>query len=90
MDTNTSDIRQQLSKNISAMAAIYRRIDGGQLTGRNGNLTAGSLATKWATIQRLLDECGGYEILDNDPKLAARFDKIEWRHLVGTRPSITR
>lgn len=77
--TKTPSATRRLVRN---MLGTYRRLDTGESGGRNANATYSTLELNWARLRAAL-EAGGFEELDADPKLAARYATLERRHLVG-------
>lgn len=69
---------------ISSMRATYRRIDSGQLTGRNCVATDRGLAAKWHLLQKCL-EAGGFEELDRSSRLDLSYRTLERRHLLAEK-----
>lgn len=69
-------------RHLAALDGTYRRMDSGQLTGRNSDATSLNLDRHWTQLQDALD-AGGYEMLDANPRLAAKYARVERRHLLG-------
>jgi hypothetical protein len=68
---------EKLTRN---MLATYYRMDRGESSGRQSTLD--NLDWNWNRLKEAL-AAGGYEELDCNPKLAAKYAKLERRHLLG-------
>jgi hypothetical protein len=73
---------KRTSRHLQALAGVYRRMDSGELTGRNAELTSSTLEHHWRELRAAL-EAGGFEYLDSHPRLAATWARVERRHLLG-------
>jgi hypothetical protein len=83
--TNPSKEMTEMSSTrtyLARMESIYRRVDGGQLTGRNSTSTDRTLDRNWRLLLAALEN-GGYEECDADERLAARWARIERRYRLG-------
>ena len=69
-------------RHLTALDGIYRRMDGGQNTGRNAAATDSAVDMHWRELAAALDD-GGFEELDSRPRLAAKYARLERRRYVG-------
>lgn len=84
-----ADTLATFRRHVRAAAGVYARQDSGQLTGRNGNLTADSLdyhvrkATELLTADAHTDDAPLCAYLDTPrgAKLAAAWSRVERRHV---------
>ena len=74
--------KTQTQRLIDNLVASYRRLDSGQLQGRNSASSDATRAFNWRRLQDALT-AGGYEELDANPRLADRYYRLERRHLLG-------
>ena len=74
----------QTRKSLTALAGMYYRLDTGQSGTRNHEATSRALDAHWNALRKALED-GGYEELDANPKLAAKYSKLERRHLLVAR-----
>lgn len=69
---------------IETIEGFYYRIDNGQSGGRNASATDATLDWRWNQLREALEE-GGFEELDGNDRLAAKYSKIERRRALGAR-----
>jgi hypothetical protein len=75
MATPLADFTRELRNTESQ----YRRMDSGTLTGRNADASADSLSWKLRRLRDLARTDAVCDALDANPKLAARWNRIERR-----------
>jgi hypothetical protein len=78
-------VKTKTARLVDNLAAMYYRRDRPmQLVGRNSAAGDQTLDANWRRLQAAL-EAGGFEELDADPRLAARYRRLERRHLLGEK-----
>jgi hypothetical protein len=72
--------KTQTQRLVTNMLGAYYRLDTGRSSGRQSAFD--NLDWNWGRLQEALEN-GGYEELDASKTLAARYRKLERRHLLG-------
>lgn len=67
------------TRKLRNLESAYRRLDGGQLTGRNSDSSDRTRAMQHADLAQLARTDSVCELLDADEKLAARWNRLERR-----------
>ena len=76
-----SKSKSETRRLVESMTAMYRRLDSADSYGRNVTATFLALHAKWDRLQAAL-AAGGFEELDGDARLAARYARLERRHVL--------
>ncbi len=74
--------KEKIDREMKSLEGIFYRRDQALNTGRNVEATDSLIDARWRNLSELLDQPGGYEVLDQYKRLSDRYKKLE-RKMAG-------